>query len=101
MSRRILANILVIALIATSGSAFARVKGLPDFTGLVEEAAPAVVNIRVTQFGDRNGGDGQMQNPHEREDIPEFFRRFFDVPGMPNMPEPDRQGAGSGLQQPA
>jgi serine protease Do len=98
VSRRILANILVVALVATSGSAFARATGLPDFTGLVEDAAPAVVNIRVTQFGNRNGGDGQMQNPHSNEDIPEFFRRFFDVPGMPNMPnQPDREGAGSGF----
>jgi serine protease Do len=88
----------VVALVATSGSAFARATGLPDFTGLVEDAAPAVVNIRVTQFGNRNGGDGQMQNPHSNEDIPEFFRRFFDVPGMPNMPnQPDREGAGSGF----
>ncbi len=97
MSRSILSNILVLVLVAASGTAFARVTGLPDFTGLVEEAAPAVVNIRVTQFGNRNGDDQQAQNPHSREDMPEFFRRFFDVPGMPNAPEPDRQGAGSGF----
>ena len=97
VSRRILVKLLVVVLVAASGSAFARVTGLPDFTGLVEEAAPAVVNIRVTQFGNRDGRDGQMENPHSQEDIPEFFRRFFDVPGMPNMPQPDRQGAGSGF----
>ena len=103
MSRKILLNALVVVLIAVSSPAFARLTGLPDFTGLVEEAAPAVVNIRVTQFGNRNGGDQQMQNPHSNEDIPEFFRRFFDVPGMPGMPgapdrgQPDRQGAGSGF----
>jgi serine protease Do len=95
VSKRISIAFLTVILVAMSGSAFARLTGLPDFTGLVEEAAPAVVNIRVTQFGNRNGNQGQAQNPHE--DIPEFFRRFFDVPGMPNMPEPDRQGAGSGF----
>lgn len=97
MSRKILTGLLTVVLVVSSGSAFARLTGLPDFTGLVEDAAPAVVNIRVTQFGNRNGQQGQAQNPHSREDIPEFFRRFFDVPGMPNMPEPDRQGAGSGF----
>jgi len=97
VSKRISIAVLTVVLVAVSGSAFARLTGLPDFTGLVEEAAPAVVNIRVTQFGNRNGDGSQAQNPHSREDIPEFFRRFFDVPGMPNMPEPDRQGAGSGF----
>jgi serine protease Do len=97
VSRRILVSILLIVSVALSGPAFARLTGLPDFTGLVEDAGPAVVNIRVTQFGNRNGRDGQAQNPHQREDIPEFFRRFFDVPGMPDAPQPDRQGAGSGF----
>jgi len=80
------------------------VTGLPDFTELVDETAPAVVNIPVTQLGERarSGPDG-MENPHNQEDIPEFFRRFFDVPGMPGSPgdprggSPDRQGAGSGF----
>ncbi|MEJ2385332.1 MAG: DegQ family serine endoprotease [Xanthomonadales bacterium] len=100
MNKKFLVNVLLVVFLAASGSAFARMSGLPDFTGLVEEAAPAVVNIQVTQFGNRNGGDQQLQNPHSREDMPEFFRRFFDVPGMPGMPEgrePDRQGAGSGF----
>lgn len=74
-----------------------RVTGLPDFTGLVESAGPAVVNIRVTQFGNRarrgNGGELEPGN----EEIPEFFRRFFDVPGDPGYGQPDRSGAGSGF----
>jgi len=101
VSRKFVLNFtaLLLALLATSASA--RVTGLPDFTELVEEAVPAVVNIRVTQFGDRvRPGDGATQNPHAQEDVPEFFRRFFDVPGNPGNPgygEPDRQGAGSGF----
>jgi serine protease Do len=82
---------------AVSTPGFARVTGLPDFTELVEEAGPAVVNIRVTQFGERADNTAQMQSPHGQEDIPEFFRRFFDVPGAPNQGQPDRQGAGSGF----
>jgi len=57
------------------------VRGLPDFTDLVEQVGPSVVNIRtmekVRQPEAGNGGpDDEMQ---------EFFRRFFGVP-MPNIP---------------
>ena len=57
------------------------VRGLPDFTDLVEQVGPSVVNIRtlekVRQNDAANGGpDEEMQ---------EFFRRFFGVP-MPNLP---------------
>jgi serine protease Do len=72
------------------------VEGLPDFTGLVEQSAPAVVNIRVAQFADQARGDGSGQEPFDQEEVPEFFRRFF-PDGMPNMPERDRRGAGSGF----
>jgi serine protease Do len=92
-------TLTAVVLIFASSSALARVSGLPDFTGLVEEAVPAVVNIQVTQFGERiQPNTDQAQNPHEdMEDIPEFFRRFFDVPGNPDYGTPDRQGAGSGF----
>jgi serine protease Do len=89
-----------LALFVTSNTGFARVTGLPDFTGLVESAGPAVVNIQVTQFGERalaeQGRRGE-QSPHGQEQIPEFFRRFFDVPGNPGYNQPDRRGAGSGF----
>jgi serine protease Do len=98
VNRTLILKICVVVLIAFSGAANARVTGLPDFTSLVEEAGPAVVNIRVTQFGERaDRGETDMQSPHGQEDIPEFFRRFFDVPGAPNRGQPDRQGAGSGF----
>jgi len=81
-------------------SAVAAVSGLPDFTELVEKASPAVVNIRVTQYGQRarqgRGGD-QQQQPFGDEDVPEFFRRFFGPPGNPGYGQPDRFGAGSGF----
>ncbi|MEJ8566632.1 DegQ family serine endoprotease [Elongatibacter sediminis] len=84
--------------------AAAAVSGLPDFTELVEQAGPAVVNIQVTQFGDRarnrNRNRGDQQAPYDQEDIPEFFRRFFDTPGNPGNPgigQPDRRGLGSGF----
>ena len=98
MKKRIQLSLLATIMVLVAGTAQAKVTGLPDFTELVEDAGPAVVNIRVTQFGD-DFDDGQRgaQNPHNQEDIPEFFRRFFDVPGMPERGQPPRQGAGSGF----
>lgn len=92
--------IACLALMTNAGPALAKVSGLPDFTELVDEAGPAVVNIQVTKFGQRarsgQGGPNSEQQPGQ-EQIPEMFRRFFDVPGNPNFDEPDRRGAGSGF----
>ena len=98
MSKKLINSLTAVVLILVASTGFARVTGLPDFTGLVQESVPAVVNIRVTQFGDRVRPDVDgAQNPHDMEEIPEFFRRFFDVPGQPGYGTPDRQGAGSGF----
>ncbi len=83
--------------------AWRKVSGLPDFTELVEKTAPAVVNIQVTQFGTRtprssDQNDGMRGGPGENHpEIPEFFRRYFNVPNDPQFSEPDRQGTGSGF----
>src|SRR5574343_1362098 len=82
----------------------AAVRGLPDFTELVEQVGPSVVNIRtlekVRQNDAANGGpDEEMQ---------ELFRRVFGVP-LPsrprqaprqNRPQPEEaqpRGVGSGF----
>jgi len=99
VTRRIIISFCAVLLVLTANPGFARVTGLPDFTSLVEETGPAVVNIRVTQFGERastSRADG-MENPHDGQEIPEFFRRFFDAPGNPGNGRPDRRGAGSGF----
>ena len=98
MTKRLFCTFAMLFLLAVTSTGFARVSGLPDFTGLVEESVPAVVNIRVTQFGDRMTPEtDSAQNPHDMEQMPEFFRRFFDAPGSPGYGTPDRQGAGSGF----
>lgn len=61
------------------------VAGLPDFTNLVQQVGPGVVNIdtKVTRKDMlRRSGRDQPQMPDD-EQMPEFFRRFFDMPGMP------------------
>jgi serine protease Do len=70
------------------------VRGLPDFTELVEQVGPSVVNIRTTEkikvqnpFGsDDAEGDG---NPFEGMDprMLDFLRRFgLPIPNLPNLP---------------
>ncbi len=69
-----------------------QIAGLPDFTELVEATSPAVVNIEATrtaQARDRNQAPGE-------EEVPEFFRRFFGQPGMPQPPQ-DQVAGGSGF----
>jgi len=89
----------LLVLTATANTGFARVTGLPDFTGLVEDARPAVVNIQVTKFGERarEAQSNRDRNPNSREQMPDFFRRFFDPPGSPRNGQPDRRGTGSGF----
>jgi len=70
------------------------VVGLPDFTHLVDQVGPGVVNIKAQIGGGQNTqADAQGQAPDE-DDIPEFFRRFFG-PGMP-MPGPQGPQAPQG-----
>jgi len=67
----------------------------PDFTDLVQDSIPAVVNIETTRFGtrpDEAAEDGRGMP----EDMPEFFRRFFDQP-YGRGGQPDRMGGGSGF----
>ncbi len=71
------------------------VLGQPDFTGLVEASNPAVVNIETTRFGTRPDETAEEGN-RMPEDMPEFFRRFFDEP-FGRGGQPDRMGGGSGF----
>jgi serine protease Do len=99
MKLRIRLQFAALLMLVMSLPAAARVTGLPDFSELVEKAGPAVVNIRVTQFGTRDrrseSDRARGDQPDGHPEIPEFFRRYFDIPE--GRGEPDRQGAGSGF----
>ncbi|WP_027014717.1 DegQ family serine endoprotease [Comamonas composti] len=79
------------------------VRGLPDFTDLVEQVGPSVVNIRTLEKVTPNAGSALGMD----EDMLEFFRRFgLPVPNMPRrgaprqqQPEAEEQprGVGSGF----
>lgn len=69
------------------------VTGLPDFTQLVEQVGPGVVNVEAT-VGARRGAQAS-----EEADIPEIFRRMlppgFQMPG-PGQQGPQRRGTSMG-----
>lgn len=78
------------------------VRGLPDFTDLVDQVGPSVVNIRTLEKATERAGPNAMD-----EEMLEFFRRFG-VPVPPNVPrqqrpqrpQPDEEqprGVGSGF----
>ena len=76
------------------GQAFFAQASLPDFTVLVEQASPAVVNISTRQkMPDRAmAGSGQLNVP-DLEGLPPMFREFFErnIPQMPRAPGGGRQ----------
>jgi len=65
-----------------AGPVAAQTRTLPDFTDLVEQVGPSVVNIRTTE---KVQPRSSQVNPGEEEML-EFFRRFG-LPA-PNMPRP-------------
>ncbi len=84
--------------------AAAQARALPDFTDLVEQVGPSVVNIRTTEKAKSAGRGGAQVDPN----LEEFFRRFG-IP-LPNNrtprgggnndddeDAPQRRGIGSGF----
>jgi len=65
-------------------------EALPDFTTLVEQASPAVVNISTKQKLPDRVAAGQMP---DLEGLPPMFREFFErnMPQQPRSPRGDRQ----------
>lgn len=82
---------LCLLILATTATA-----QLPDFTDLVEETSPAVVNISTTQKP-----NGRFHG-QDLQEIPDIFRHFFGVPqaprGNPRSPRgQERASLGSGF----
>ena len=77
------------------------VSGLPDFTNLVEQVGPGVVNIETTIVRSNRQARGAGPGPGDDE-MPEFFRRFFgpdfQMPGQPGGDDegPSIRGRGMG-----
>jgi serine protease Do len=108
--RAVLAVATISTVVAVVGlpvsTAQAQARALPDFTDLVDQVGPSVVNIRTSEKVVLRAQQGQ---PGEEEML-DFFRRFgLPVPNMPkqspkkNQPQPQQQeeeqpkGVGSGF----
>ena len=90
-------NLSLIALFVTGVGAGAANAQLPDFTGLVEETAPAVVNIETVKYGTRPDTEQSQRQMPNQEEIPELFRRFFGPFEDGRRGRPDRRTGGSGF----
>jgi serine protease Do len=91
------------AVTAVQAQTAAPVAALPDFTGIVQKNAPAVVHVEAKYNG---------QNPSQMQQMPggmmpgqglpgdpqaEIFRRFFGMPSMPSPEEQKHTSLGSGF----
>ncbi len=76
------------------GQALVAQASLPDFTELVEQASPAVVNISTRQkMPERTVAGGGQLNMPDLEGMPPMFREFFErnIPQVPRAPGGGRQ----------
>ncbi|AJY51066.1 MULTISPECIES: DegQ family serine endoprotease [Halomonadaceae] len=93
MKRLILPSTLWVCVVAllTFGQA-ASAQGLPDFTELVEDAAPGVVNISTSRTVQRSSVPGF--EGFGGQEIPEIFRHFFGDNFGDSFPAPPSNGQG-------
>ena len=73
--------------------AWAQARALPDFTDLVDQVGPSVVNIRTLEKAKPSSTPGNNNNNDEQ--MLEFFRRFG-IPVPPNLPRSPRPGLRTG-----
>ncbi len=77
----LLGSIALAGMVFLPVTAGAQMRGLPDFTELVEQVGPSVVNIRTLEKVSNRGAN----SPETDEDIQELLRKFFGdrMPGAP------------------
>ncbi|AIJ45246.1 DegQ family serine endoprotease [Comamonas testosteroni] len=85
----------VLPVTAAHAQSAATARGLPDFTDLVDQVGPSVVNIRTLEKVSNNSAEALGMD----EDMLEFFRRFgLPVPNVPRQRSP--KGGQSEEEQP-
>ncbi len=94
-----LSGLLTLGLIAFLSSVDALARALPEFTGLVEQYGPAVVNISTKQSTAAPQAPPGFSVPDLPEDSPlyDFFRRFFGEEGEIPEDEMQARSLGSGF----
>ena len=94
-------KLISLVLLTLLWSNVARAAQLPDFTVLVEKAAPAVVNISTSRVVSKKQAGSQFQMPGQ-EQLPEVFKHFFERQFPKQKPPqqgqaPRAQSSGSGF----
>src|SRR5690348_17092093 len=107
MSHSILRTLACCALLGLAGvggvqAQPAAAAALPDFTGIVQQNAPAVVHVEARYTGEPNRSmrvQGQMGPGQGMPNDPgaEILRRFFGMPMMPSPQEQKHTSLGSGF----
>ncbi|TCK03161.1 DegQ family serine endoprotease [Marinobacterium mangrovicola] len=87
---------LMLAWVAIVLAPTASAASLPDFTELVEDSAPAVVNISTVQA--ERPQDAGAFGGRDMDEIPEMFRHFFrNLPEFNSQPRRAPESLGSGF----
>jgi serine protease Do len=101
VGRNVLASLFAMSALAFAplSPSVAQGRELPDFVSLYENNSPSVVSISVSATVNRNRARGNSEGTQpDREEMEEFFRRYFGGPGGNRAPrEFRRQGGGSGF----
>ena len=79
---------------ATASANSAPLVALPDFSALVEQYGPAVVNISVTSDNRKVLGQDENDNTPDMQGLPPEFRQFFHNFQMPRRRSDARRGLG-------
>lgn len=90
----LLMGIVFVGPVAAQTPPSVAVRGLPDFSELVEQVGPSVVNIRTTEKIQQRQGDADSDREAEMQ---EFLRRFFGMP-LPDQRRDPRRNAPRGEQ---
>lgn len=90
-----------VLLLSILWSSLARAGQLPDFTQLVEQASPAVVNISTSRVVSQRPKGNQFDLPGQ-EQLPDMFKHFFERQFPQQKPPqqgqaPKAQSSGSGF----
>jgi len=90
-----------VLLLSILWSSLARAGQLPDFTQLVEQASPAVVNISTSRVVSQRHKGNQFDLPGQ-EQLPDMFKHFFERQFPQQKPPqqgqaPKAQSSGSGF----
>lgn len=95
---RSLSAYFAVIMLLVASSAGAAIKDLPDFTELVEQSSPAVVNISTTTKIKQEPLRGPHGEAFPETPLDEFMRRFFGDRGPGGAPEEfDEKSLGSGF----